>query len=285
MRRLIDSLLEWWHGRAPPLPPSVAPGTRGRIVRRAPGPDGEQRLKFVHVGRRSGLGEFSLLTRWINDTFRPAQFDFKHHGMDFMVKQLQHGGERLKVFAWTIAHGNEKFPHLRRPYFRGADGILLLYDITCRATFEHVTVEWTELLRETLVPEGYACALVGCKSDLVGAREVSEAEAEAFAAEHEMPFFETSAKDGMGVQEAYASLLQQLAGEEVPPQERGAAVAIPCAEAPEEVADGTKMVTRVPAAVHAAGAGAGAGVAASPADATCHLLKISSSRSSSSDDE
>jgi GTPase SAR1 family protein len=238
-----DSLFDWWNGRAvalPPATPAEAPverDARGRILRRAP--DGQRRLKFVHIGQRGGVGQQSLLTRWLSDSFDPTQLPCV--GMDFQVKRLQHGGERLKVFAWPITRGNERFTQLLPAYFRGADGALLLFDITCRATFEHVTAQWAEVLRDADrlgLGECDARTLVGCKSDLCAPsacagecrREVGESEAEAFAAQHGMPYFETSAKDGTGVHEAYASLLLQLAGEDVPPQERGTDAAVPCAE-------------------------------------------------------
>ena len=165
-----------------------------------------------------------MLRRWVDDTFDPTTPD-SVKVLGFLLKRVQLAGEVLNVQAFTTNRSNERFQEIERQHMRGADGYILFYDMTRRASFEYVTARWAALLQEgSWIETRHASVLVGCKSDLcepesdacegVGAhrcrREVARAEAEAFSAEYSMPFFEASAKDGSCVHEAYSSLLQQL---------------------------------------------------------------------------
>jgi small GTP-binding protein len=95
---------------------------------------------------------------------------------------------------WDTA-GSEKFRSITKAYFRGAHGIVLTFDLSQLATFKEVDA-WVERIRESCAGgEDIAVVLVGNKSDKVSLREVTREEADAKAAELEIPYFETSAKD------------------------------------------------------------------------------------------
>ena len=100
--------------------------------------------------------------------------------------------------------GQEKFRSITRSYYRGAAGALLLYDITRRETFEHLTT-WLDDCRQ-YSNERIVITLIGNKSDLEHKREVSAEEGKAFADKHGLNFLETSAKTAENVDEGFVSL-------------------------------------------------------------------------------
>jgi small GTP-binding protein len=108
---------------------------------------------------------------------------------------------------WDTA-GQERFRVIATSYYRGADGIIVVYDITDHETFENVK-QWLGEI-EKHGTEGVKTLLVGNKCDLEEKRAVSYEEAKAFADERGMPFIETSAKDDQGVEEAFVELARQI---------------------------------------------------------------------------
>ena len=108
---------------------------------------------------------------------------------------------------WDTA-GQEKFRSITRSYYRGAAGCLLVYDITRRETFEHVT-SWLDDCRK-YSSKDIVIMLIGNKSDLEDARQVSTDEAQKFADEHGMAFLETSAKTAANVESAFVDSANKI---------------------------------------------------------------------------
>jgi len=113
------------------------------------------------------------------------------------------GIEHRPPFAdWGTA-AQERFAPLSTPYFRSADGVVLAFDLTSRASFERVPSYWTDEIYYKASPD-VTIMLVGTKADASpGAREVDEAEAKALADEHGWIYFETSAMLGTHVRDAF----------------------------------------------------------------------------------
>ena len=88
-------------------------------------------IKLLLVGD-SGVGKSSLLLRFCNDTFEELSPTI---GVDFKLKYMDMAGKRLKLTVWDTA-GQERFRTLTSAYYRGAQGIVYVYDITRRDTFE-----------------------------------------------------------------------------------------------------------------------------------------------------
>lgn len=109
-------------------------------------------------------------------------------------------GKQIKLQIWDTA-GQESFRSITRSYYRGAAGALLVYDITRRDTFEHLT-SWLEDARQHS-NQNMAIMLIGNKSDLEHRRAVSREEGQAFADENNLVFMETSAKTADNVEEAF----------------------------------------------------------------------------------
>ncbi|KAJ6241294.1 rab2a [Anaeramoeba flamelloides] len=142
---------------------------------------------MILVGN-SGVGKSCILLRYLHDEF---QSDYEVTiGAEFGSKSIEIKNETLKLQIWDTA-GQESFRSMTSAYFRHAVGVLVVYDITRRATFDNL-ISWIEDAKLN-APENCQLTLVGNKTDLVKSREITYEEGEKFAKEHGLLFFETSA--------------------------------------------------------------------------------------------
>jgi Ras-related protein Rab-2A len=114
---------------------------------------------------------------------------------------------QIKLQIWDTA-GQESFRSITRSYYRGAAGALLVYDITRRDTFNHLT-RWLEEARQNS-NTNMVIMLIGNKSDLEQRRAVSTKEGEQFAQEHGLIFLETSAKTAANVEAAFIQTAEKI---------------------------------------------------------------------------
>ncbi len=121
-------------------------------------------------------------------------------GVEFGARMIKIDDKPIKLQIWDTA-GQESFRSITRSYYRGAAGALLVYDITRRETFNHLS-RWLEEARQNGNPD-MVIMLIGNKSDMEARRQVSFAEGEKFAADHGLIFLETSAKTAAFVEEAF----------------------------------------------------------------------------------
>eukprot|EP00922_Rhytidocystis_sp_ex-Travisia-forbesii_P019959 GHVS01029451.1.p1 GENE.GHVS01029451.1~~GHVS01029451.1.p1 ORF type:complete len:209 (+),score=31.69 GHVS01029451.1:402-1028(+) len=161
-------------------------------------------FKILIVGE-SGVGKSSILVRFTDDEFNEKQLSTI--GVDFKVKYMFLGGKRLKLAVWDTA-GQERFRTLTSSYYRGAQGVILVYDTSNRNTFENLG-SWLEEVRKYSTNAEAVKMLVGNKID-VERREVERREGENFAFENCMLFIETSAKTKQGIMHAFEELLQKI---------------------------------------------------------------------------
>ncbi|KAH8820472.1 P-loop containing nucleoside triphosphate hydrolase protein [Xylogone sp. PMI_703] len=120
--------------------------------------------------------------------------------------------KHMKLSLWDTA-GQETYKSVTRSYFRGASGALLVFDISRRATFDHV-IDWLNDLRQIAEPD-IVVILVGNKSDLAtgedNKREVTKEEAEEWAKKNGvLEYVETSAKSGEGVEMAFSRVAEKI---------------------------------------------------------------------------
>ncbi|CAO3568389.1 unnamed protein product [Mortierella alpina] len=154
-------------------------------------------IKYIIIGD-TGVGKSCLLLQFTDKRFQPAH-DLTI-GVEFGARFVSVAGKQIKLQIWDTA-GQESFRSITRSYYRGAAGALLVYDITRRDTFKHLTT-WLEDARQH-ANANTTIMLIGNKSDLEAKRAVTYEEGEAFAKANGLFFMETSAKTSANVEEAF----------------------------------------------------------------------------------
>ncbi|CAD5208284.1 unnamed protein product [Bursaphelenchus xylophilus] len=161
-------------------------------------------LKILIVGE-SGVGKSSLMLRFVDDTFDPELS--ATIGVDFRVTTMNIDGNNVKLAIWDTA-GQERFRTLTPSYYRGGQGIICVYDVTNRTTFDRLE-NWVLEVDTYSTKSDAIKMLVGNKIDSQN-REVSTEEGLAFARKHRMLFIEASAKTREGVQCAFEELIEKI---------------------------------------------------------------------------
>ncbi|NWU96252.1 RASEF protein, partial [Upupa epops] len=173
-------------------------------------PSSEKAYKIVLAGD-AAVGKSSFLTRLCKNEFRGNTSATL--GVDFQMKRLVVDGETTVLQLWDTA-GQERFRSIAKSYFRRADGVLLLYDVTCEKSFLNVR-EWVDMI-EDATHENIPIMVVGNKADLrqaiteQGQRCVPINYGEKLAMTYNALFCETSAKDGSNVVEAVLHLAREV---------------------------------------------------------------------------
>lgn len=179
-------------------------------------------VKLLMIGD-SGVGKSCLLSRYTGDSFNESFI--ATIGIDFKIKYIDISDKKVKLQIWDTA-GQERFRTITNAYYRGAMGVVLVYDCTMQSSFENVR-NWMESIKSNS-PSNVKVCLVGNKSDIVSARAVTLAMGQELADEFKVVgFFETSAKSGDNVHEVFTNLtaaivdeFQQSASENTPLQSK-----------------------------------------------------------------
>lgn len=161
-------------------------------------------FKLLLIGD-SGVGKTCLLFRFSDDAFNTTFISTI--GIDFKIKTVEVDGKRVKLQIWDTA-GQERFHTITTSYYRGAMGIMLVYDITVEKSFENIA-KWLRNIDEH-ASEGVDRMILGNKSDMENKRMVVKSRGESIAREHAIKFYETSAKDGINVETAFMQLTQDI---------------------------------------------------------------------------
>jgi Ras-related protein Rab-1A len=115
--------------------------------------------------------------------------------------------QNIKLQIWDTA-GQERFRTLTASYYRGAHGIIIVYDVTDRETFENVR-QWMHEI-ERFANDNVCKVLVGNKCDLDDRRKVSTAEGQELAQSYGIPFLETSAKMNLSVEQCFITMASSI---------------------------------------------------------------------------
>eukprot|EP00882_Tetradesmus_deserticola_P003552 GHRQ01003760.1.p1 GENE.GHRQ01003760.1~~GHRQ01003760.1.p1 ORF type:complete len:219 (+),score=97.91 GHRQ01003760.1:332-988(+) len=177
-------------------------------------------IKLLLIGD-SGVGKSCLLLRFSEDSFTPSFITTI--GIDFKIKKIFLDNKWVKLQIWDTA-GQERFRTITSAYYRGAMGILLVYDVTDEASFNNIR-NWMRNI-EQHASDNVNKIIVGNKSDMADEkRAVPYAKGQALAQEYGMRFFETSAKDNSHVEEVFTSIakdvMQRLQREQADQQQVG----------------------------------------------------------------
>jgi len=161
-------------------------------------------FKLVLIGD-SGVGKSCLLLRFADDNFTDSYISTI--GVDFRFRTVTIDKKTVKLQIWDTA-GQERFRTITSAYYRGADGIIMVYDVTSPESFDHVE-EWLSEV-DRYANENTAKLLVGNKADLIEEKQVSEETAQRFADKLGISFLETSAKTATNVDAAFLTMAKEL---------------------------------------------------------------------------
>ncbi|EFN60048.1 hypothetical protein CHLNCDRAFT_133281 [Chlorella variabilis] len=162
-------------------------------------------FKILLVGD-SGVGKSSLLLRFATGGFEELVPTI---GVDFKAKIIELGGKRIRLTVWDTA-GQERFRTLTSSYYRGAQGIILVYDVSRAETFDSLADIWLREVDMYGTVEESVKMVVANKTDLAETREVSTDMGVAFARAHGCLFVETSAKGNVAVEQAFEELVHKI---------------------------------------------------------------------------
>ncbi|KAG9393701.1 Small GTPase superfamily, ARF type [Carpediemonas membranifera] len=165
-------------------------------------------FKLLLIGD-SGVGKSCLLLRFADDTYTESYISTI--GVDFKIRTVDLDNSTIKLQIWDTA-GQERFKTITAAYYRGAHGIIVVYDVTDVETFNNVRV-WLEEINR-YASEDVCKLLVGNKCDLETRKAVEYQTAKTFAESLDIPFIETSAKDAIRVEDAFTTISKILLNRE-----------------------------------------------------------------------
>ncbi|AOA64248.1 Rab family GTPase [Komagataella phaffii CBS 7435] len=161
-------------------------------------------MKLLLVGD-SGVGKSCLLLRFVDDSFNPSFITTI--GIDFKIRTVEINGKKVKLQIWDTA-GQERFRTITTAYYRGAMGIILVYDVTDERSFNSVH-NWYQTLNQH-ANEDAQLFLVGNKCDDEESRQVTKEQGEQLASELGVPFLEASAKSNKNVDAIFLELAKRF---------------------------------------------------------------------------
>merc|ERR1712028_79215 len=167
-------------------------------------PEYDYLFKLLLIGD-SGVGKSCLLLRFADGTYTESYISTI--GVDFKIRTIQLDGKTIKLQIWDTA-GQERFRTITSSYYRGAHGIIVVYDVTDSESFNNVK-QWLHEI-DRYACEGVNKLLVGNKCDLTTKKQVEYNAAKEFADSLTIPFLETSAKSATNVEQAFMTMASEI---------------------------------------------------------------------------
>lgn len=161
-------------------------------------------FKLLLIGD-SGVGKSCLLLRFADDTYTESYISTI--GVDFKIRTIELDGKTIKLQIWDTA-GQERFRTITSSYYRGAHGIIVVYDVTDQESYANVK-QWLQEI-DRYASENVNKLLVGNKSDLTTKKVVDNTTAKEFADSLGVPFLETSAKNATNVEQAFMTMAAEI---------------------------------------------------------------------------
>jgi len=157
-------------------------------------------IKLMMIGDQA-VGKTALLVRYADSEFHEQLLPTI--GIDFKIKTIELQGKKIRLQIWDTA-GQERFRNITQAYYRGAMGILLIYDVSNLKSWSNVR-NWVRNIHEN-TPQTVNKILIGNKCDKTTERQVTTAQGEQLAREYGMKFLETSARSNVNVTDAFLTI-------------------------------------------------------------------------------
>ncbi|KAK1803091.1 hypothetical protein P4O66_021621 [Electrophorus voltai] len=167
-------------------------------------PEYDYLFKLLLIGD-SGVGKSCLLLRFADDMYTESYISTI--GVDFKIRTIDLDGKTIKLQIWDTA-GQERFRTITSSYYRGAHGIIVVYDVTDQETFTNVK-QWLQEI-DRYASKNVNKLLVGNKSDLTNKKVVNNKTAQDFADSLDIPFLEASAKNSINVEQAFMTMAAEI---------------------------------------------------------------------------
>ncbi|KAK6470662.1 ras-related protein ORAB-1-like [Huso huso] len=161
-------------------------------------------FKLLLIGD-SGVGKSCLLLRFADDTYTDSYISTI--GVDFKIRTIELEGKTVKLQIWDTA-GQERFRTITSSYYRGAHGIIIVYDVTDQESFDNVK-HWLEEIGR-YASENVSRLLVGNKCDLTSRKVVDSTTGKEYALSLQISFLETSAKNATNVERAFVTMATEI---------------------------------------------------------------------------
>jgi small GTP-binding protein len=155
----------------------------------------------------SSVGKTCFLLRFSDETF--TENHISTIGLDYRLKMVSVNEAKIKLQIWDTA-GQDRFRAITKNYYKGAHGIILLYDVTNINSFNNIK-NWISQIKENSTEKVKIC-LVGNKCDMTGMRKIQYEDGEKLAQEHDLKFIESSAKNNINVEETFKYLIDEIYG-------------------------------------------------------------------------
>ena len=154
----------------------------------------------------SYVGKTCILIRYSEDSFK-ENYDVTI-GLNYRIKTMTIENNPVKMQIWDTS-GEEKFKAIAKNFYRGAHGVLLVYDICEKNSFLDVK-SWIEQIIENSDNDDIVMILCGNKCDNEKERKISKEEGENLAKSYGIPFFECSAKNNININEIFNTMGQKI---------------------------------------------------------------------------
>jgi len=160
-------------------------------------------LKLLLLGD-SSVGKTSILLKYISNKFDESSISTV--GVDYMDKIIDYNKFKIKLQIWDTS-GEEKFRTITKNFYRNADGLLVVFDLTKKESYDHIR-SWINEAKEN--NDKLKTILIGNKLDLKDERIVTIDVAKQFAEKNNLKYIETSAKDGTNINESFQAIIDLL---------------------------------------------------------------------------
>ena len=169
----------------------------------------EIQFKLLLIGEQA-VGKSSLINQYVEGKFEVNLLCAA--GLDLKKKMITVNNQLIKLMIYDSA-GHERYRNIAKNQLNSTKGILIVYDVTERASFEALTF-WMKSFKENAEP-GSVCLIIGNKIDLIEKRVVSTQEGKTLAEQFGVHFIETSAKDATNVEQAFNNVPKEIYDKEM----------------------------------------------------------------------